>query len=507
VVHVLWLLVLVELVVPPVFEVRVLPARWSSDDVAPRARIEAAAVPDVSDLPEGRPAGTHRTASRDPRSAQRPVEPSPQAAAMATASAGVGWVSWGHLLAVVLVVGTGALSSVMLLRLLRFRRLLKHAVDAPMSLQGRAADVARRFGLTRPPRVRLVPGRMPPALWPDGTSGQILLPAALLSRLAPEEIDALLAHEVAHLRRRDHWLRPFELLVMALCWWHPVAWWARRQLRRAEEQACDAMVLQTFRSRPRVYAESLVKTVEFLALPGPAVPSLATGATGAAPLKERITMILKTKPPHALSPLLRLPLLALLSLAVLVSPSWVEKAASVGPADPARNSQLNLERQHQQELLEIQKQEVQLHREMQRLEQERTRVQRKIDEKLMQRQLEHMSQELQAFEQEGKQAEAQQLRRAMAEMRREAELQRQESELEQSMIDKRMQIEYELQDLAIEMQKVELAGELQKHEELLKRNLELEQSLRRLDLEALQNQLQLQRRRLESESKQLEDMQ
>ena len=54
------------------------------------------------------------------------------------------------------------------------------------------------------------------------------------------EQDAVLAHELAHLKRRDHWVRRLEAIVLGLYWWYPGAWWARRQLERAEEECCDA---------------------------------------------------------------------------------------------------------------------------------------------------------------------------------------------------------------------------------------------------------------------------
>jgi beta-lactamase regulating signal transducer with metallopeptidase domain len=64
----------------------------------------------------------------------------------------------------------------------------------------------------------------------------LLLPRDLLDELTPDERDALLAHELAHVRRRDHWVRLLELAATALFWWYPVAWWARAALRRAEER-------------------------------------------------------------------------------------------------------------------------------------------------------------------------------------------------------------------------------------------------------------------------------
>src|SRR5437667_428240 len=79
-----------------------------------------------------------------------------------------------------------------------------------------------------------------PVLWTIGRTPRLLFPAGLLERLDREQREALLAHELAHWRRRDHWVRLVELAVLVLYWWHPVVWWARRELHEAEEQCCDA---------------------------------------------------------------------------------------------------------------------------------------------------------------------------------------------------------------------------------------------------------------------------
>ena len=73
-------------------------------------------------------------------------------------------------------------------------------------------------------------------LWAIATTARLLIPEPLLGRLSEQQWDTLLAHELAHLRRRDHWVRRFELFVVGLYWWHPVVWWARRELQEAEEQ-------------------------------------------------------------------------------------------------------------------------------------------------------------------------------------------------------------------------------------------------------------------------------
>src|SRR5262249_2445318 len=155
----------------------------------------------------------------------------------------------------------------------RFRRLLRHARPASEALRDQVGRLARKLGLARCPEVLVVHGRVSPMLWAVGGGPRLLLPAGalarllaagLLARLGQEERATLLAHELAHLRRRDHWVRWLELLATGLYWWHPVVWWARRELREAEEQCCDAWVVWALPRSARSYATALLECVDFL---------------------------------------------------------------------------------------------------------------------------------------------------------------------------------------------------------------------------------------------------
>jgi len=110
--------------------------------------------------------------------------------------------------------------------------------------------------------------------------------------LSAAQQDAVLAHELAHLKRRDHWVRRIETLACGLYWWDPVAWWARREVERAEERCCDAWVLWALPSAAAAYAEALVMTAVYLSGLRRPLPSGASGAERLRPLKRRLHMIL-----------------------------------------------------------------------------------------------------------------------------------------------------------------------------------------------------------------------
>ena len=83
------------------------------------------------------------------------------------------------------------------------------------------------------------------------------LPAGFGEAFSPAQQDAMLAHEAAHLAARDPLWHGFAEIVTAALWWHPLVWWARRQLHVASEFAADEASLVVDRG-PAVLAESLV---------------------------------------------------------------------------------------------------------------------------------------------------------------------------------------------------------------------------------------------------------
>jgi hypothetical protein len=152
----------------------------------------------------------------------------------------------------------------------------------------------------RCPEVCVIHANVSPMLWTLGRSPRLLLPAGLLERLSADQLTTLLGHELAHWRRRDDRIRWLELVVLALYWWCPLVWWARRELNQAEEECCDAWVVSILPDSAKAYALALVETVDFLS-GAPALPVLASGLGRVRLLKRRLTMILQGKTPRALT--------------------------------------------------------------------------------------------------------------------------------------------------------------------------------------------------------------
>ena len=144
----------------------------------------------------------------------------------------------------------------------------------------------------------------PVLLWPEGIS----------RHLEAAHLDAIVAHEVWHVRRRDNLAAALHMLIEAVFWFYPLVWWLGVRLVEERECACDEEVLQLGSDR-QVYAESILKTCEFCVGSQLVCVSGVTGAD----LKKRIVHIMTPREAYKLNFSKKL-LLALATLAAIAGP-------------------------------------------------------------------------------------------------------------------------------------------------------------------------------------------
>jgi len=245
------------------------------------------------------------------------------------------WLSW---LAVAWLAGV----AVCMLRLAgggwQVHRLRTRGV-APLaaSWTERLLEVQRRLAVTRPVRL-LESTRVSTPLVMGWLRPVILLPVGFVTGLPPAQVDAILAHELAHLRRHDFLVNLAQRLVETLLFYHPAVWWVSAQIRREREHACDDLAAEVLGSR-RTLAEALVSLAERES----SAPALAFAADGS-PLGGRVRRLLGVaEPANGLSgPALLLVLLLAVGLGAGGLWSWLrfagEKAETANAAsrDPRR---------------------------------------------------------------------------------------------------------------------------------------------------------------------------
>ncbi len=183
--------------------------------------------------------------------------------------------------------GAGVLQFRMILHWISAQRLRRGGVHpAPEVWRREFAALSRRFGVTRAARlvesarvsVPSVIGWLRPV---------VLLPAGVIDHLTPAQLRAVLAHELAHVRRHDYLVNLAQCVFETLLFFHPVTWWVSGRIRAEREYCCDDLAL-TVTDRPLDYARAL-STLEELRGSG-GQPALA--ATGGH-LMRRISRILE----------------------------------------------------------------------------------------------------------------------------------------------------------------------------------------------------------------------
>ena len=124
----------------------------------------------------------------------------------------------------------------------------------------------------------------------------ILLPTSALSGLTPLQLEMILAHELAHVRRRDPLVNALQHLVETALFYHPAVWWVSRVMRQERESCCDDIATRLC-GDPLAYAETLAR-LERLRSPGPLVLAGSGGR-----LKNRIERLVGVQGKPSGSPL------------------------------------------------------------------------------------------------------------------------------------------------------------------------------------------------------------
>lgn len=147
-------------------------------------------------------------------------------------------------------------------------------------------EVEQNLGISTEILMVSSPSAFGPAVY--GIHRPVLIwPSNLSPLLEDAQLQAILTHEVCHVRRRDNLTAILHMFVQAVVWFHPMVWWLGSRLELERERACDEDVLK-FVDRPYTYAQSILKVCEYcLESPLPCI----SGVTGAA-LQRRIRDIM-----------------------------------------------------------------------------------------------------------------------------------------------------------------------------------------------------------------------
>ena len=123
----------------------------------------------------------------------------------------------------------------------------------------------------------------------------VLLPASALGGLAPHQLEAILAHELAHIRRHDYLVNLLQTLVETVLFYHPAVWWLSRRIRIERENCCDDLAVSLC-GDPVAYALALADLEALRSGPAPD-HHIAMAATGGS-LLQRVRRLLGAPSSH-----------------------------------------------------------------------------------------------------------------------------------------------------------------------------------------------------------------
>ena len=171
----------------------------------------------------------------------------------------------------------------------------RHTWPAESVWEERFAALARRLHISKPVRLAVSALAQVPAVvgWARPI---VLVPASVFTGLTAEQIEALLAHELAHVCRHDYLVNLLQTAAETLFFYHPAVWWVNRTIRNERENCCDDLAVEVSGST-LAYVQALTEVEQMRH----GTPRLAMAAAGGS-LLNRIQRLLRTKQTASPSP-------------------------------------------------------------------------------------------------------------------------------------------------------------------------------------------------------------
>ncbi len=248
--HALWLILLAKMITPPLIQFPVFASSSmfgiasndgreseenaiASQDVSQSARLALAHVQGGDELRQVKAVNPPSIPKTDKFAVAEPLRSN----------------KWNSILSCILPVtllislaGTCMIACVMTTRGYYVGKILSHAELVPGELHRTASQIAKSMGLLVVPTIRMVDARISPMLRASLYRPVIVFPKELIQHLSEKQITTVIAHEIAHFARLDHWSSCFASVVLAIFWWHPLVWFARIDSTKALPNDCGCLI-------------------------------------------------------------------------------------------------------------------------------------------------------------------------------------------------------------------------------------------------------------------------
>jgi beta-lactamase regulating signal transducer with metallopeptidase domain len=297
-----WMLVFVKLLLPPTLALPTGVGYWIGGFVAQPAAI----VPPVpgtaaAQTPVAAAAPSETVARAPVSAAPLPRDEVPPAAVEPAQSATVGGahLTWQGGVLLLWIVGVVVFTGWVIQRLRFVRRLLAEAELAEGPSLDLLDQCRRRLGVRRRIALKVSACSLSPAVC-GLLRPTILIPAALVEKLTPDNLRAVLLHELAHVKRSDLWVNCLQTALQIVYFYNPLVWLANALVRRVREQAVDEMVLVALGAEAGSYGRTLIDIAEMASLHASPALALVGVAESKKSLEGRIRhMITRPMPKNA----------------------------------------------------------------------------------------------------------------------------------------------------------------------------------------------------------------
>ncbi len=294
--HALWCVILLKFVTPPIVSLPVVIPEWicssnigislllfsepEPEFVIEESRVESSWFKSNDEIRSNSPAALASVNNI------RPIELDRER--IEVGSKGIGLLWLGPLALLAWVTGAIVLAIRQVGRIRQQVRLLGRCAGASTELQALVTQVAKKLGI-QPLSVRIVPGIVTPFVWCLGRP-QLIWPEAIAAGGSMRAKRIIVAHELSHVRRGDHWVAWIELVAGLIWWWNPLFWFVCKNIRLNSEMACDALALAQFPEDRGIYAEALFALSVSKTGDPPIVLAVSDGITSS--LERRISMMM-----------------------------------------------------------------------------------------------------------------------------------------------------------------------------------------------------------------------
>jgi uncharacterized protein (TIGR03435 family) len=201
-------------------------------------------------------------------------------------------------------------------------------VEAPSEWIDAASRLAARLGLSR--TIHVVDSHLVDTPTVIGwLRPVIVLPVAALANLSPGQVQAILAHELAHIRRHDFLVNLLQTLAETVLFYHPAIWWLSNRIRAEREHCCDDIAVEVC-GDPVAYVEALTELASWAATASP----LALAATGGSLLTRVRRLLQRPATADRRRPKAPMVIAAAVLLVVLAGVRWIVVAQGLDGLPP-----------------------------------------------------------------------------------------------------------------------------------------------------------------------------